>query len=176
MGPVALTLSATQALARRIATTGDDLSFVPPHRPVAHRPVAHRAGTTATARAPLRRTRYSRGPRHDLVLAAHRRYPAVLCDLADPSAGVRRGERLAAPRRHDARSYRGSHRCSAAGGAPFTALARGERQISGLRTSSRRRVLPQPRYTGPPLARRLKRLHVPSLASSRKSGTPTSPT
>ena|SRR5919197_1501694 len=60
----------------------------------------------------------------DLLGAANRRYLAFLSNLTDPSAGVQQVERLAEPRRHDERSYRGFNLFSADDLALFTALAR----------------------------------------------------
>src|SRR5205085_9531812 len=91
----------------------------------------------------------------------NRRYLAFLSDLSDPSAGVQQVERLAEPRRQDVRSYRGFNLFRAEDLALFTALARGEWQISGFRNSSLRRVLPS--YSGPQLSRLLNRLHVHGL-------------
>jgi hypothetical protein len=156
MGPVAIKLYDKQALVLRIETTVNDVAFFQHHRTV-----EHRDGTTQTKLAPMRRTIYSLDPLRELLLAANRRYLAFLSDLADPSAGVRQVERLAAPRRQDERSYRGFNLCSAEDCALFTALARAEWQISGFRNSSLRRVLPH--YTGPQLSRLLKRLHVHGL-------------
>jgi len=156
MGPVALKLYDKQALVLRIETTVNDVSFFQHHRTV-----EHRDGTTETKLAPMRKTIYSLGPLHDLLAAANRRYLAFLSDLADPSAGVRQIEHLAAPIRQDERTYRGFNLCSTDDCALFVALARGEWQISGFRNSSLRRVLPH--YSGPQLSRVLKRLHVHGL-------------
>lgn len=156
MGPVSLKLYDKHALVLRIETTVNDVSFFQHHRTV-----EHRDGTTTTQLAPMRKTIYSLGPLRELLTAANRRYLAFLSDLTDPSAGVRQVERLAAPLRQDARSYRGFNLCSADDCALFVALARGEWQISGFRNSSLRRVLPH--YSGPQLSRVLKRLHVHGL-------------
>jgi hypothetical protein len=156
MGPVALKLYDKQALVLRIETTVTDVSFFRHHRRV-----EHRDGTSETKLAPLRRTIYSLAPLRELLLAANRRYLAFLSDLSDPSAGVTRIERVAEPVRQDDRSYRGFNLFGAEDVALFTALARGEWQISGFRNSSLRRVLPQ--YSGPQLSRLLKRLHVHGL-------------
>ena len=161
MGPVAIKLYDKQALVLRIETTVNDVSFFQHHRTV-----EHRDGTTETKLAPLRKTIYSLMPLRTLLLAANRRYLAFLSDLADPSAGVRQVERLAEPTRQEERSYRGFNLFRAEDMALFTALARGEWQISGFRNSSLRRVLPH--YSGPQLSRLLKRLHVHGLV--RKVG------
>jgi hypothetical protein len=156
MGPVAIKLYDKQALVLRIETTVNDVSFFQHHRTV-----EHRDGTTDTKLAPMRKTIYSLAPLRELLLAANRRYLAFLSDLADPTASVTQLEHLAEPTRLDDRSYRGFNLCSANDLALFTALARGEWQISGFRNSSLRRVLPH--YSGPQLSRVLKRLHVHGL-------------
>jgi hypothetical protein len=156
MGPVAIKLYDKQALVLRIETTVNDVSFFQHHRTV-----EHRDGTTETKLAPMRKTIYSLAPLRALLVAANRRYLAFLSDLSDPSAGVQHVERLAEPLRHDERSYRGFNLFSAEDLALFTALARGEWQISGFRNSSLRRVLPY--YSAPQLSRVLKRLHVHGL-------------
>jgi hypothetical protein len=156
MGPVAIKLYDKQALVLRIETTVNDVSFFQHHRTV-----EQRDGTTETKLAPMRKTIYSLMPLRTLLLAANRRYLAFLSDLADPSAGVRQVERLAEPIRQEERSYRGFNLFRAEDVALFTALARGDWQISGFRNSSLRRVLPH--YSGPQLSRLLKRLHVHGL-------------
>lgn len=70
-------------------------------------------------------------------------------------------EHLAAPVRQQERSYRGFNLFSPDDLALFTALARGEWQISGFRNRSLRPFLPQ--YSGPQLSRLLKRVHVHGL-------------
>jgi len=156
MGPVAIKLYDKQALVLRIETTVNDVSFFRHHRRV-----EHRDGTTETKLAPMQKTIYSLAPLREVLNAANRRYLAFLSDLADPSAGVRQVEHLAEPTRQDNRSYRGFNLCSTDDLALFTALARGEWQISGFRNATLRRVLPT--YSGPQLSRVLKRLHAHGL-------------
>jgi len=156
MGPVAIKLYDKQALVLRSETTVNDVSFFRHHRRV-----EHRDGTTDTKLAPMQKTISSLGPLRDMLGAANRRYLAFLSDLADPTAGVVQVARLAAPTRQDERSYRGFNVCSVDDLALFTALARGEWQISGFRNSSLRRVVPH--YSGPQLSRVLKRLHAHGL-------------
>ncbi len=156
MGPVAIKLYDKQALVLRIETTVNDVSFFRHHRTV-----EHRDGTTETKLAPMQKTIYSLAPLREALSAANRRYLAFLSDLADPTAGVTQVERLAEPTRLDDRSYHGFNLCSADDLALFTALARGEWQISGFRNASLRRVLPT--YSGPQLSRVLKRLHAHGL-------------
>ena len=156
MGPVAIKLYDKQALVLRIETTVNDVAFFRHHRPV-----EHRDGTSETKLAPMKKTIYNLAPLREVLLAANRRYLAFLSDLTDPTAGVRQLERVAAPVRRQDRTFRGFNLGSADDLALFTALARGEWQISGFRNASLRRVLPQ--YSGPQLSRLLKRLHVHGL-------------
>ncbi len=156
LGPVSIKLYDKQALVLRIETTVNDVSFFRHHRKV-----EHRAGATDTKLAPMQKTIYSLAPLRAVLTAANRRYLAFLSDLADPTAGVQQVERLAEPTRQDERGYRGFNLCSADDRALFTALARGEWQISGFRNATLRRVLPT--YSGPQLARVLKRLHAHGL-------------
>ena len=156
LGPVAIKLYDKQALVLRIETTVNDVAFFRHHRTV-----EHRDGTRETKLAPMQKTIYSLAPLRELLLAANRRYLAFLSDLADPSAGVRQVERLAAPVRQDERTYRGFNLFSAEDLALFLALTRGEWQISGFRNASLRRVLPD--RSGPQVSRLLKRLHLHGL-------------
>ncbi len=156
MGPVSLKLYDKQALVLRIETTVNDVSFFRHHRTV-----EHRDGTIETTLAPMRKTIYSLAPLREALAAANRRYLAFLSDLADPTAGVHQIDQLAEPAHQDDRRYRGFNLCSADDRALFTALARGEWQISGFRNATLRRVLPT--YSGPQLSRVLKRLHAHGL-------------
>ncbi len=156
MGPVAIKLYDKQGLVLRIETTVKNVSFFRHHRKV-----EHRDGTTETKLAPMQKTIYSLAPLRDLLRAANRRYLAFLSDLADPTAGVQQVERLAEPVRQEDRTYRGFNLFSAEDLALFIALARGEWQISGVRNSTLRHVLPD--HTGPQVSRLLKRLHLHGL-------------
>jgi hypothetical protein len=156
MGPVAIKLYDKQALVLRIETTVNDVSFFRHHRTV-----EHRDGSKEVKLAPMQRTIYSLAPLRALLLAANRRYLAFLSDLADPTAGVRRVEHLAEPARQHRRSYRGFNLFSPADLALFTALARGEWQISGFRNATLRRALPG--RSGPQVSRAIKRLHAHGL-------------
>jgi len=97
----------------------------------------------------------------ELLCAANRRYLAFLSELADPTAGVQQVERLAAPVRHEERTYRRFNLVSAEDLALFLALTRSEWQISGFRNATLRRVLPD--RSGPQISRLLKLLHLHGL-------------
>jgi hypothetical protein len=156
MGPAAIKMYDKQALVLRLETTVNDVSFFKHHRQV-----EHRDGTTETKLAPLQKTIYSLGVLRELLGAANRRYLAFLSDLADPSAGLDKVEKLAAPARKDDRTYRGFNPFEKGDLELFLALCRGEWQISGFQNRSLRRGLPG--RTGPQVSRLLQRLHVHGL-------------
>ena len=156
MGPVAIKMYDKQALVLRLETTVNDVSFFKHHRKV-----EHRDGTSETKLAPMRKTIYSLGALRELLTAANRRYLAFLSDLLDPSAGVKKVEKLAAPARKDDRTYRGFNPFSKADLDLLVALCRGEWQISGFQNRSLRRALPD--KTGPQVSRVLQRLHAHGL-------------
>lgn len=151
-GPAATELYGKQGLVLRIEATLDAVSFLRHHRTA-----GHRDGTREPKPAPVQKTSYSLAPLHALLLPANRRSLAFLSDLAGPTAGVRRVERLAAPVRQGTRAYRGFNLFSAEDLDLFLALTRGEWHSSGFRNASSRRALPG--YSGPQVSRLLKRLH-----------------
>lgn len=156
MGPVAIKLYDKQALVLRIETTVNDVSFFRHYRTV-----EHRDGARETKVAPMQKTIYSLEALRDLLTAANRRYLEFLSQLTDPSSGVGKVERLSAPvRKHD-RTYRGFNLFDPDDLTLFTALARGEWQISGLYNRTLRRFLPG--RTGPQVSRLLKRLRLHAL-------------
>ena len=156
MGPTAIKMYDKQALVLRLETTVNDVSFFKHHRQV-----EHKNGTTETKLAPMQKTIYSLGALRELLVAANRRYLAFLSDLLDPSAGVKKVEKLANPAREADRSYRGFNPFAKEDLDLFVALCRGEWQISGFQNRSLRRALPG--KTGAQVSRLLKRLHVHGL-------------
>jgi len=156
MGPAAIKMYDKQALVLRLETTVNDVSFFKHHRQV-----EHKNGTTETKLAPMQKTIYSLGALRELLTAANRRYLSFLSDILDPSAGLKKVEKLAAPARKNDRSYRGFNPFEKGDLDLFIALCRGEWQISGFHNRSLRGVLPD--KTGPQVSRLLKRLHVHGL-------------
>ena len=151
MGPVAIKLYDKQARVLRIETTVNDVSFFRHHRTV-----EHRDGTTIAKLAPVQKTIYSLGVVRHLLYAANQRYLAFLSDLTDPSPGVHKAERLAAPVTKQGRRSRGFNLFASHDLALFHALARGEWTIAGLKNASLRHHLPG--ATGPQVSRLLCRL------------------
>ena len=156
MGPAAIKMYDKQALVLRLETTVNDVSFFKHHRQV-----EHKDGTSETKLAPLQKTIYSLGALRELLTGANRRYLAFLSDLLDPSAGVKKVEKLTTPARKNDRTYRGFNPFDKGDLDLFVALCRGEWQISGFQNRGLRRALPE--KTGPQVSRLLKRLHVHGL-------------
>lgn len=156
MGPVAIKMYDKLALVLRIETTTNDVTFFKHHREV-----EHRTGTKETQLAPMQKTIYSLAPLRELLAAANRRYLEFLSQLVDPSAGVRKVEKLAAPVRHNRRTYRGFNLFAPDDLKLFVAMASGGFTISGFQNSTLRRKLPD--RTGPQISRLLKCLHLHGL-------------
>lgn len=161
MGPAALKMYDKQGLVLRLETTVNDVSFFKHHREV-----EHRDGTKETKLASMQKTIHSLGALRELLIAANRRYLAFLSDLLDPSAGLKKVEKLAAPARKDNRTYRGFNPFDKDDLRLLVSLCRGEWQITGFQNRSLRRHLPG--KTGAQVSRILKRLHVHGLV--RKVG------
>lgn len=156
MGPVAIKMYDKQALVLRIETTVNDVTFFKHHRTV-----EHRDGTTEVKLAPMQKTIYSLSALRELLVAANRRYLDFLAELEDPSAGIPRIEKIAETVRKDERTYRGFNLFSKADLELFTALVRGEFNISGFKNASLRPFLPD--HTGAKVSRILKRLRLHGL-------------
>ncbi len=151
MGPVAIKLYDKQGRVLRIETTANDVSFFRHHRTV-----DHRDGRQELKLAAVQKTIYSLSVLRDLLRAANQRYLAFLSELADPSAGVHKAERLAAPATKDGRHSPGFNLFASHDLALFQSLARPEWAISGLQNTWLRRHLGG--YTGPQVSRLLRRL------------------
>ncbi len=156
MGPTSLKMYDKAGLVLRLETTTNDVSFFKHYREV-----EHRDGQVEKKMAVVQKTIYSLGVVRELLSAANRRYLDFLSDLSDPTAGVRKVQKLSQTVQHDERTYRGFNFFDADDLALFSALPRGEWQISGLSNATLRRVLED--KTGPQVSRVLKRLRLHGL-------------
>jgi hypothetical protein len=156
MGPTSLKMYDKAGLVLRLETTTNDVTFFKHYREV-----EHRDGQVEKKMAAVQKTIYSLGVLRELLGAANRRYLDFLSDLSDPTAGVRKVEKLSQTVQHDERTYRGFNLFDADDLALFSAIARGEWQISGMANATLRRVLPD--KTGPQVSRLLKRLRLHGL-------------
>lgn len=156
MGPAAIKMYDKHALVLRIETTVNDVTFFKHHRKV-----EHRTGQSELKLAPMKKTIHSLSPLRELLAAANRRYLEFLSELADPSAGITRVEKIAETVHKNDRTYRGFNLFAKADQDLFTALVRGETCISGFKNSSLRRQLTN--LTGAQISRVLKRLRYHGL-------------
>lgn len=156
MGRVSIKMYDKLALVLRIETTANDVTFFRHHRRV-----EHRDGTWEMKEASVKKTIYSLLPLRGLMGAANRRYLEFISALDDPTAGLRRLEKISRPSRHGQRSYRGFNLFHGDDLALFEAIVRGEFNISGFTTRRLRAVLAN--KTGPQISRMLKRLRTHGL-------------
>ena len=156
LGPASLKMYDKQGIVLRIETTVNDVSFFQHYRTV-----EHRDGTKEQKFAPMKKTLYSLPALQEVCQAANRRYLDFLSQLADPTPGIKKVEKLSEPVEHNERSYRGFNLFCGDDLALFLALMRGEFALSGFRNAWLRRALPG--YSGAQVSRMLKRLHLHGL-------------
>jgi len=156
MGPVSLKLYDKFGLILRIETTVNDLTFFKHYREV-----EHRDGTKQIKWASMQKTIYSLPALRELLEAANRRYLEFLSTIEDPRNGRDKLDKLSQPVRIEGRSYRGFNLFDSDDEALFSAIARGEFNISGMQNKSLRRFLPD-KNSGQ-ISRLLKRLRVHGL-------------
>lgn len=156
MGPVALKMYDKAGLVLRLETTTNKVSFFKHYREV-----EHRNGCKEMKLAQVQKTIYSLGVLRELLSAANHRYLAFLSDLSDPSAGVRKVEKLSQTVRQQERTYPGFNLFDHDDLDLFVALGRGEWHISGFKNAALRRILPN--KSGPQISRLLKRLRLHGL-------------
>ena len=156
MGPAAIKMYDKMGLVLRIETTANDVTFFKHHRKV-----EHRDGSSEVKLAPMQKTIYSLPALRELLVAANRRYLDFLSELADPSAGLARVEKIAETVHKDHHTFRGFNLLAKQDLDLFTAIARGEFHISGLKNAALRRFLPT--LTGAQVSRLIKRLRLHGL-------------
>ena len=156
MGPAAVKLYDKFGLVLRIETTCNDVSFFSHYRTV-----EHRDGTREKKYAPVRKSVYSLGPLRELLWAVNRRYLKFISDLSDPSAGVRRLERLSKIIRVKDRGFRGFNLFHQDDLKLFEILVRGENNIAGISNRLIRQHAPE--WSSGRVSRILKRLRLHGL-------------
>ena len=156
MGPVSLKLYDKFGLIPRIETTVNNLTFFKHYREV-----EHRDGTKETKWASMQKTIYSLPALREILEAANRRYLEFLSAIEEPRNGRDKLDKLSQPVQNEGRSYRGFNLFDADDEALFTAIARGEFNISGMQNKTLRRFLPD-KNSGQ-MSRLLKRLRVHGL-------------
>jgi len=137
MGPVSLKLYDKFGLILRIETTVNDLTFFKHYRQV-----EHRDGTKETKWASMQKTIYSLPALREILQAANRRYLEFLSAIEDPTNGRDKLDKLSQPVQNEGRSYPGFNLFDRDDEALFSAIARGEFNITGMQNKTLRRFLP----------------------------------
>lgn len=156
MGPVSLKLYDKFGLILRIETTVNDLTFFKHYREV-----EHRDGTREIKWASMQKTIYSLPALREILDAANRRYLEFLSAIEDSRNSRDKLDKLSQPVQSEGRSYPGFNLFDSDDEALFSAIARGEFNISGMQNKSLRRFLPA-KNSGQ-VSRLLKRLRVHGL-------------
>ena len=156
MGPVAVKMYDKFGLVLRIETVANDVSFFKHHRRV-----EHRDGTWEMKTAPLRKSIYSLPLLAELMKASNRRYLEFISVIDDPSSGIKDLNKISRPVKEDDRSYRGFNLFDDDDLELFSAIIRGEFNISGFSNRSLRKVIKSKK--GHQVSRLLKRLRKHGL-------------
>ena len=133
MGAASIKLYDKAGLIARVECTTNDVTFFKHHRYV-----EQRTGERVFKLAPLRKGIYSLKDLRTLMRAANDRYLAFMACLDNPDAGQKAIAKIAAPVKHNGRTFRGFDLFLEPDYRLFLTLARGEWAISGLRASDLR--------------------------------------
>jgi hypothetical protein len=156
MGKVAIKMYDKHGLILRIETVANDVGFFKHHREV-----EQRDGTRPFKLAPVKKTIYSLSILRELMGASNRRYLDFLSTLDDPTDGAKNLDNVSRPVRKGERTFRGFNLFHGDDLAVFTALLRGEFNISGLTCRRLRAVLKN--KSGSQVSRILRRLRMHGL-------------
>src|SRR3954466_15540844 len=156
MGPAAIKMYDKFALVLRVETTCNDVTFFKHHRRV-----EHRDGSWEMKLAPMKKSIYSLPDLMGLLDDSNRRYLDFLGTLDDPTAGVKRLEKISEPVQDDGRRHRGFNLFAGDDLDLFQAISRGQFTISGFRNRDLREWLPG--RSAAQLGRMIKRLRAHGL-------------
>ena len=133
MGPVSIKMYDKFGHILRIETTANDVSFFKHYRTV-----EHRNGTTSKKFSRMKKGIYSMAPLQKLLFDSNRRYPRFISDLADPSAGAKKLQKVTATVVENHRPYKGFNFFDNDDQKLFQAIASGEFTISGFQNKDLR--------------------------------------
>ena len=156
MGKVAIKMYDKFGLVLRVETVANDVSFFKHHRRV-----EHRDGTWEMKTAPLKKSIYSLGMLVELMKASNRRYIEFIAAIDDPSGGIKDLNKISRSVKEEDRSYRGFNLFDGDDLELFSAIIRGEFNISGFSNKSLRKVIKGKK--GHQVSRLLKRLRKHGL-------------
>ena len=136
MGPVSIKMYDKFGHILRIETTANDISFFKHYRTV-----EHRDGTSSKKNSNMKKGIYSMAPLQKLLYDSNRRYLRFISDLADPSAGVKKLQKVTETVFENHRPYRGFNFFDDDDQKLFQAVASGEFTISGFQNKDLRRKI-----------------------------------
>ena len=156
MGKVAIKMYDKFGIVLRVETVANDVSFFKHHRRV-----EHRDGTWEMKTAPLKKSIYSLPMLVELMKASNRRYIEFISAIDDPTGGIKDLNKISKAVKEDDRSYRGFNLFDGGDLELFSAIIRGEFNISGFSNKSLRKVIKGKK--GHQVSRLLKRLRKHGL-------------
>jgi len=156
MGKVAIKMYDKFGIVLRVETVANDVSFFKHHRRV-----EHRDGTWEMKTAPLKKSIYSLPMLVELMKASNRRYIEFISAIDDPTGGIKDLNKISKAVKEDDRSYRGFNLFDGGDLELFSAIIRGEFNISGFSNKSLRKVIKDKK--GHQVSRLLKRLRKHGL-------------
>jgi hypothetical protein len=156
MGPVSIKMYDKFGLILRIETTVNNVSFFKHYRLV-----EHRDGTQSRQLAQMKKGIYSLTALRELLVAANRRYIEFISLIDDPSAGIKKLNRVSKTIVESDRSYKGFNLFNDEDQLLFETIARGEFTISGFQNKHIREQLFG--KNSAQISRTIKRLHVHGL-------------
>jgi len=156
MGKASIKLYDKMGIMARVECTANDVTFFKHYRKV-----EHRDGTAEMTYAPMKKSIYSLGALAELLRASNRRYLDFIGAIADPTAGIKRLDKMSRPAHDGSRTYRGFNVFHGDDLKLFRAIGRGEFTISGFQNRGLQTVLPG--KSGPQISRMLKRLRTHGL-------------
>jgi hypothetical protein len=156
MGPVSIKMYDKFGLILRIETTVNNVSFFKHYRLV-----EHRDGTESKKLAQMKKGIYSLTALQQLLLAANLRYIEFISAIDDPSAGIKKLERVTKTVVDSSRSYKGFNVFDDHDHLLFESIASGEFTISGFQNKHLRGKLSG--KTSAQVSRMIKRLHAHGL-------------
>jgi hypothetical protein len=156
MGKVAIKMYDKFGIVLRVETVANDVSFFKHHRRV-----EHRDGTWEMKTAPLKKSIYSLAMLIEMMKASNRRYIEFISTIDDPTGGIKDLNKISGSVKEDDRSYRGFNLFDGDDLELFSAIIRGEFNISGFSNKSLRKVIKGKK--GHQVSRLLKRLRKHGL-------------
>jgi hypothetical protein len=156
MGKVAIKMYDKFGIVLRVETVANDVSFFKHHRRV-----EHRDRTWEMKTAPLKKSIYSFPMLVDLMKASNRRYIEFISAIDDPTGGIKDLNKISRSVKEDTRSYRGFNLFDGDDLELFSAIIRGEFNVSGFSNKSLRKVIKGKK--GHQVSRLLKRLRKHGL-------------